>query len=347
MNLRTFSRCFPGFYRKCFFPPGILGQVTRNAARLGHVSKRAPLRRGGRGQPGQGRHGFIATNRKAPNRFRKLNSNHSNPKLSANSTYFAFLRLLHCNITLKKLNIWFSWVLNVDEESVVFTSFILARQSWSPSIHCTETWLLGTGGPGGGGQQVTLAQCPFHFVYRWFWNMGISHCHVWLPVDSDIRMIQQDELGCPWWSRFLLCLFWLLTLCVPARTATPLGTTQHVVKGAVWRCSWTAASWVVLKGGTSLRRGRAGMRYRNLATACPACPACHGSWLQIHTMGKQPRQSSPCGLGSAPSWTKWSRTHQRWHCGRIWPYATRSTGLSDLVVPAIPMDYHQFQMDSW
>ena len=151
MNLRTFSRCFPGFYRKCFFPPGILGQVTRNAARLGHVSKRAPLRRGGRGQPGQGRHGFIATNRKAPNRFRKLNSNHSNPKLSANSTYFAFLRLLHCNITLKKLNIWFSWVLNVDEESVVFTSFILARQSWSPSIHCTETWLLGTGGPGGGG----------------------------------------------------------------------------------------------------------------------------------------------------------------------------------------------------
>jgi hypothetical protein len=241
------------------------------------------------------------------------------------------------------LNIWFSWVLNVDEESAVFTSFILARQSWSPSIHCTETWLLGTGGPSGG-QQVTLAQCPFHFVYRWFWNMGISHCHVWLPVDSDIRMIQQDELGCPWWSRFLLCLFWLLTLCVPARTATPLGTTQHVVKGAVWRCSWTAASWVVLKGGTSLRRGRTGMRYRNLATACPAC---HGSWLQIHTMGKQPRQSSPCGLGSAPSWTKWSRTHQRWHCGRIWPYATRSTGLSDLVVPAIPMDYHQFQMDSW
>lgn len=67
-----------------------------------------------------------ATNKKAPNRFRKLNSN---PKFSANSTYFAFLRLLHCNITLKKLNIWFSWVLNVDEESAVFTSFILARQS--------------------------------------------------------------------------------------------------------------------------------------------------------------------------------------------------------------------------
>ena len=112
---------------------------------------------------------FLATNKKAPNRFR--DSENSTPILN----FRQILPILRfwgcCNITLKKLNIWFSWVLNVDEESAVFTSFILARQSWSPSIHCTETWLLGTGGPGGG-QEVTLAQCPFHFVYRWFWNMG-------------------------------------------------------------------------------------------------------------------------------------------------------------------------------